>query len=40
MIGMLVTPIKVQLGPLANGLVIGENFAAVAEAASSPASTT
>ena len=28
MIGMLVTPIKVQLGPLANGLIIGENFAA------------
>jgi branched-chain amino acid transport system substrate-binding protein len=26
MIGMLVTPIKVQLGPLANGLVIGESF--------------
>jgi branched-chain amino acid transport system substrate-binding protein len=25
MIGMLVTPIKVQLGPLANGLVIGES---------------
>ena len=30
MIGMLVTPIKVQLGPIANGLVIGENFAAAA----------
>src|SRR5262249_54593498 len=28
MIGLLVTPIKVQLGPLANGLLIGENFAA------------
>jgi branched-chain amino acid transport system substrate-binding protein len=28
MIGMLVTPIKVQLGPAANGLVVGENFAA------------
>jgi branched-chain amino acid transport system substrate-binding protein len=28
MIGMLVTPIKVQLGPLANGLITGENFAA------------
>jgi branched-chain amino acid transport system substrate-binding protein len=28
MIGMLVTPIKVQLGPLANGLIVGENFAA------------
>jgi branched-chain amino acid transport system substrate-binding protein len=28
MIGMLVTPIKVQLGPLANGLLIGENFGA------------
>ena len=26
MIGMLVAPIKVQLGPLANGLVIGESF--------------
>jgi branched-chain amino acid transport system substrate-binding protein len=26
MIGMLVTPIKMQLGPLANGLVIGESF--------------
>jgi len=30
MIGMLVTPIKVQLGPFANGLIIGENFAAAA----------
>jgi branched-chain amino acid transport system substrate-binding protein len=30
MIGMLVTPIKVQLGPLANGLITGENFAAAA----------
>src|ERR1700755_1034705 len=28
MIGMMVTPIKVQLGPIANGLIIGENFAA------------
>ena len=28
MIGMLVTPIKVQLGPTANGLITGENFAA------------
>ena len=28
MIGMLVTPIKVALGPLANGLITGENFAA------------
>ncbi|AMN39319.1 amino acid ABC transporter substrate-binding protein [Rhodoplanes sp. Z2-YC6860] len=28
MIGMLVTPIKVQLGPIANGLVINENFSA------------
>ena len=28
MIGMLVTPIKVQLGPIANGLIIGENYAA------------
>src|SRR5262245_62595550 len=26
MIGLLVTPIKVQLGPLANGLVISESF--------------
>ncbi|HEX6214500.1 MAG TPA: amino acid ABC transporter substrate-binding protein, partial [Vicinamibacterales bacterium] len=25
MIGMLVTPIKVQLGPIANGLIVGEN---------------
>ena len=30
MIGMLVTPIKVELGPFANGLIIGENFAAAA----------
>jgi len=28
MIGMLVTPIKVQLGPNANGIIVGENFAA------------
>ena len=28
MIGMLVTPIKVQLGPASNGLITGENFAA------------
>src|SRR5258708_23274343 len=28
MIGMLVTPIKVQLGPTANGLIVNENFAA------------
>ena len=28
MIGMLVTPIKVQLRPIANGLITGENFAA------------
>ena len=28
MIGMLVTPIKVQLGPVANGLITGENFPA------------
>ena len=28
MIGLLVTPIKMQLGPVANGLVTGENFAA------------
>jgi branched-chain amino acid transport system substrate-binding protein len=27
MIGMLITPIKVQLGPITNGLVIGESFA-------------
>ena len=26
MIGLLVTPIKVQLGPVANGIVIGESF--------------
>ena len=26
MIGMLITPIRVQLGPVANGLVIVENF--------------
>jgi branched-chain amino acid transport system substrate-binding protein len=26
MIGMLITPIKMQLGPLTNGLVIGESF--------------
>jgi branched-chain amino acid transport system substrate-binding protein len=30
MIGMLVTPIKVQLGPIANGLLVSENFAAAA----------
>ena len=30
MIGLLVTPIKVQLGPIANGLIIGENFAPAA----------
>jgi branched-chain amino acid transport system substrate-binding protein len=30
MIGMLVTPIKVQLGPIVNSLIIGENFAAAA----------
>jgi branched-chain amino acid transport system substrate-binding protein len=30
MIGLLVTPIKVQLGPIANGLIVGENFAAAA----------
>ena len=30
MIGMLVTPIKMQLGPLANGLITGENFPAAA----------
>src|SRR5262249_31007863 len=28
MIGILVTTIKVQLGPIATGLIIGENFAA------------
>ena len=32
MIGMLVTPIKVQLGPIANGLITGENFAAASAA--------
>jgi branched-chain amino acid transport system substrate-binding protein len=26
MIGLLITPIKVQLGPIANGIVIGESF--------------
>jgi branched-chain amino acid transport system substrate-binding protein len=26
MIGLLVTPIKVQLGPLTNGILIGENY--------------
>jgi branched-chain amino acid transport system substrate-binding protein len=36
MIGMLVTPIKVNLGPIANGLIVGENFAA-AMASQSPA---
>ena len=36
MIGMLVTPIKVQLGPIANGLVAGENFPGAA-AEKSPA---
>jgi branched-chain amino acid transport system substrate-binding protein len=30
MIGMLVTPIKVKLGPAANGLITGENFPAAA----------
>jgi branched-chain amino acid transport system substrate-binding protein len=30
MIGALVTPIKVQLGPIMNGLIIGENFAPAA----------
>jgi branched-chain amino acid transport system substrate-binding protein len=35
MIGMLVTPLKVQLGPLVNGLLIGENFTA-AQAQSIP----
>jgi branched-chain amino acid transport system substrate-binding protein len=35
LIGQLVTPIKVQLGPVQNGLVIGENFAA-AMASKSP----
>jgi branched-chain amino acid transport system substrate-binding protein len=28
MIGALVTPIKVQLGPIWNGVIVGENFAA------------
>jgi branched-chain amino acid transport system substrate-binding protein len=32
MIGMLVTPIKVQLGPAADGLITGENFPAAAAA--------
>jgi branched-chain amino acid transport system substrate-binding protein len=38
LIGMLVTPIKVQLGPTANGLVIGENMtpAAAAKIPSAP----
>lgn len=36
LIGQLVTPIKVQLGAIQNGLVIGENFAA-AMASKSPA---
>src|SRR5258708_40265547 len=26
MMGLMVTPIKVQLGPIANGIIIGENF--------------
>ena len=26
MIGLLVTPIKVQLGPMTNGFIIGEKF--------------
>jgi branched-chain amino acid transport system substrate-binding protein len=26
MIGLMITPIKVQLGPIANGIIIGENF--------------
>jgi branched-chain amino acid transport system substrate-binding protein len=30
MIGLMVTPIKVQLGPIANGVIIGENFAPAA----------
>ena len=38
MIGMLVTPIKVQLGPIANGLVTGESFAAALVAQISGAS--
>ena len=33
MIGMLITPIKVQLGPIANGLVIVETLRAFAQAA-------
>ena len=32
MIGMLVTPIKVQLGPIMNGLLIGENMTPAAAA--------
>jgi branched-chain amino acid transport system substrate-binding protein len=37
LIGQLVTPIKVQLGPVQNGLVIGENFAAAMAIKSAPA---
>jgi branched-chain amino acid transport system substrate-binding protein len=37
MIGALVTPIKVQLGPIMNGLIIGENFAAAMAASSASA---
>jgi branched-chain amino acid transport system substrate-binding protein len=37
LIGMLVTPIKVQLGPIQNGLVIGENFAAATAVTSTEA---
>ena len=40
MIGMLVTPIKVQLGPITNGFVISESVRAFAQAASSRALTT
>ena len=39
MIGMLVTPIKVQLGPIANGLITGENFAAAHRRQAFPGST-
>ena len=37
LIGMLVTPIKVQLGPIQNGLIIGENFAAAMASTSAAA---
>jgi branched-chain amino acid transport system substrate-binding protein len=37
MIGALVTPIKVQLGPMMNGLIIGENLAAATASKSASA---